>query len=180
MIVTLIGYRGSGKTSVAPPLAAALGCGWIDADEEIERRAGCSIREIFAKEGEPAFRELEKQVLAELLGAENLVLAAGGGAILDQQTRARMKAAGTVVWLRASVETLAARLNADDSTTDRRPDLTPEGGRREIERLLAQRAPLYRDCADVLVETDGRTVEEIVARILAALPDNAARREPRP
>jgi shikimate kinase len=169
VIVTLIGYRGSGKSSVARPLASELGCEWIDADAEIERRAGRSIREIFAEEGEPRFRELERQVMADLLGRKRLVIAAGGGAVLDPETRGRMRTAGPVVWLRASVETLAARVAADQTTAERRPNLTAAGGRTEIEELLARREPLYREAATLTIETDGLSIDEIVLRILQAI-----------
>lgn len=169
MIITLIGYRGSGKSTVAAPLAARLGWSWIDADAVIEERAGCTIREIFQAEGEPGFRRREREVISELLGKEQLVLAAGGGAILNAETRSDMRNAGPVVWLRAAVATLAARIAGDATTAERRPNLAA-GGIREIEELLAAREPLYRECATLIVETDGLTADEIVTRILTS-PD---------
>jgi shikimate kinase len=174
MVVTLIGYRGTGKTSVAPPLARCLGFQSIDADAELERRVGCTIRELFDSEGEPGFRARESALLAELLKGDRLVIAAGGGAVLDPQTRARMRAAGTVVWLRAKVETIERQIAADPATRDRRPNLTAEGGRREIESLLAVREPLYRETASLTVEVDDRSVDEIVAVILRGLADAPA------
>ena len=102
MILTLIGTRGTGKSTVAPLLAERLGWDWIDADVELERRAGRSIREIFASDGEPVFRALERQNLLELLQRDRLVLAAGGGAILNADTRRDFRAAGPVVWLQAT------------------------------------------------------------------------------
>lgn len=170
MIVTLIGYRGSGKSSVAAPLAARLGWDWLDADVELERRAGRSIREIFADEGEPFFRILERDLLAELLDGDRLVLAAGGGAVLDAPTQDRMQRSGPVVWLRASVGTVQSRIAADASTTQRRPALTAQGGRLEIEHLLSQREPLYRQCATLIVDTDRRSVAQVVDQIIASLP----------
>lgn len=169
MPLTLIGYRGSGKTSVAAPLAARLGWEWIDADVEIESRAGMSIREIFAAEGEAGFRRREREVLCELLAREKLVIAAGGGAALDPDNRRAMRAAGPVVWLRASAETLAGRIAADPTSAARRPNLTPLGGRAEIERLLAERESLYRDAATAAVDTEGLSPEEVVERIIARL-----------
>jgi shikimate kinase len=170
MVVTLIGYRGTGKSAVARPLAARLGLEAIDADTEIERRAQRTIREIFADEGEPAFRAREREVMCELLGRDGLVIAAGGGAVLDPSTRQLMRTTGLVVWLRASADTIEARVAADIATRDRRPNLTSFGGRREIEELLAVREPLYRECATVTVDIDGRSIEQVVERILAALP----------
>src|SRR5215218_314511 len=116
MVITLIGYRGSGKSSVAPALAERLGWTWADADPLIEQRAGQTIREIFETSGEPKFRRLEREVLVELLGGTNLVIAAGGGAILSAETRHDMRQAGPVVWLRADVATLSARIGADATT----------------------------------------------------------------
>jgi shikimate kinase len=169
MVVTLIGYRGTGKTSVAPPLAARLKFESIDADAELERRAGQAIREIFESEGEPGFRARERGLLAELLKRERLVIAAGGGAILDPETRTRMRAAGPVVWLRATIATIERQIAADPATRDRRPALTTEGGRREIVSLLASREPLYRATATLMVDVDDCTVDEIVAKILPGI-----------
>ncbi len=169
MIITLIGYRGSGKSSVAAPLADALGWNWIDADDEIERRADCSICEIFENAGESRFRELEEETLEELLSQYQLVIAAGGGAILSEKTRRKMKSSGPVVWLKASVEILASRIDSDVSTIKRRPKLTSQGGRQEIEDVLAVREPLYRDCATLTVETDTCNISEIVTSILNSI-----------
>lgn len=167
MVITLIGYRGSGKSRVAGPLADRLGWTAVDSDAEIERRAGQSIRDLFAEKGEPHFRQLERQVLAEWLAGDRLVIAAGGGAVLNAQTRRQMRDAGPVVWLTASVDTLAARIGNDATTSQRRPDLTSTGGREEVEHLLAQREPLYRQCAAVSVPTDERTIEDVVETVLA-------------
>ena len=169
MVVTLIGYRGRGKSSIAGPLAARLGCRWVDADPAIEQRAGKSISEIFATDGEPAFRQLEREVIAGLLQEEELVLAAGGGAILDAGTRTAMRAAGPVVWLTAPVAELAQRIEGDQTTGDRRPQLTQTGGLAEIEQVLRQREPLYRECAHLECGTSGREIEAIVTEILAGL-----------
>jgi shikimate kinase len=168
MVVTLIGYRGSGKSTVAPPLAARLGWEWADADALVEAAAKCSIREIFATEGEPAFRQRERQAISELLARDRLVLAAGGGAVLNADTRRDLRAAGPVVWLRAGIETLAERIVGDPTTAGRRPNLAG-GGIDEISRLLALREPLYRECATLIVDTDGLVASEIVERIFGQL-----------
>jgi len=153
-MIILIGYRGTGKTTLAVPLAERLGWAAVDADIELERRAGRSIREIFDDSGEPEFRRLERATLIELLGRQQLVIAAGGGAILNPETRRDFQQAGSVVWLRASIDTIEQRLYGDATTTQRRPNLTASGGRQEIERLLADRDPLYRECATINVATD--------------------------
>jgi shikimate kinase len=173
MVVTLIGYRGSGKTAVAKPLARRLGWDWIDADDEIERRAARTIREIFAQDGEPAFRALECQVMAELLARDRLVIAAGGGAVLDPDTRREMSAAGPVVWLQADAGILYDRICSDPKTAARRPSLSAGGGRLEIETLLAQREPLYRECATLIVDTGPLGVDEVVEVVLRSLPQLA-------
>jgi shikimate kinase len=170
MIVTLIGYRGTGKTSVAPPLAARLGFDVIDADAEIERRAGRTIRDIFADEGEAGFRARERGVMAESLAKSRLVIAAGGGVVLNPDTRTAMRAAGPVVWLRASVDTIERQIAADATTGHRRPNLTAGGGRGEIEEMLKLREPIYHDCATITVDIDGRSIAAIVEEILLCLP----------
>ncbi len=168
-VITLIGYRGTGKSSVAPRLAAALGWHWADSDIEIESYAGCSIRHIFQTRGEQAFRELERRAIADLLGESRLVLAAGGGAILDRTTRERMSAAGPVVWLRAEVQTIAQRLAADVATASARPALSGTSPIEEIETILNERTPLYQQVATFAVDTDQRTLESIVEEILIRL-----------
>lgn len=170
MVITLIGYRGTGKSTLAAPLARRLGWEWIDADVELERRAGRSIKEIFATDGEPEFRRLERELLTELLQRDQLVIAAGGGAILNEATRAEMQAAGPVIWLRASAETIERRLATDPTTGQRRPNLTSSGGRDEIERLLAIREPLYRQCASITLDSDKLAAEQLVEQVLRQLP----------
>lgn len=165
MVITLIGYRGSGKSTLAAPLASHLNWEWIDADVEIERRAGKTITTIFAEDGEPAFRQLEREVLADLLSKNDLIVAAGGGAILDSGTRERMRKSGLVVWLRASLETLVQRIYADPTTEDRRPNLTATGGRAEVESVLREREPLYRDCSHHVLDVDSSSPEELARTI---------------
>lgn len=177
MILTLIGYRATGKSTLALPLAQHLGWSSIDADVELERRAGRTIREIFATDGEPEFRRLERETLVDLLSRDRLVIAAGGGAILNPDTRRDFNNAGPVVWLKASVDTIEQRLYGDDTTTERRPNLTSTGGREEIERLLKQREPIYRNAADLVVQTDeplpGQTdvptIQQLVDHVISEL-----------
>jgi len=169
MNLVLIGYRGTGKSTVARHLALALGWDWADADVEIELLAGKSIAAIFAEEGEPRFRELESIVIADLSRRDFLVLAAGGGAILRPENRAALRSSGRVVWLTARPETIMKRLAADPDTAGRRPNLTTSGGEAEIRALLASRAPLYAATADLTVETDSRSPSEIAQEILSRL-----------
>ena len=180
MVVTLIGYRGTGKTVVGQVLAARLGWVWCDADDQIEQAAGMTIQEIFDQKSAAGFRKIERDVMHHLLtGARppdvpGLVVSAGGGAVLDADTRREMHTAGHVVWLTASPSTILSRLAADASTRQRRPNLTNLTGREEVETVLREREPLYRACADVIVESDGRTCDEIVEEILRALKPRLA------
>lgn len=168
-MLTLIGYRATGKTTLARLLAGRLGWDWIDADVEIEQRAGCSIARIFAEQGEAAFRDLEAQVIADLCRRSRLVLAAGGGAPLRPENRQAMRAAGKVVWLQATPETVHRRMTGDATTAGRRPNLTQQGGLAEIVHLLQQREPIYRQTADLEVDTEGKSPEQLVGEILDRL-----------
>jgi shikimate kinase len=161
----LIGPRGSGKTTVARLLAERLGWAWVDADDVLERRAGRSVREVFAAEGEAGFREREAAVVAELCGLERHVIATGGGVVLREENRKQLHEAGRVVWLTADPETLWQRMQNDPSTSERRPALR-SGGREEVAEVLRVRESLYRACADFAVETAGKTPAEIVEEIL--------------
>jgi shikimate kinase len=169
--IALIGYRGTGKTTVAQVLARQLGWDWIDADVEAELRAGKSIVAIFADDGEPAFRDLEASVVNELCTREQTVLALGGGAILCEDNRTAIKNCQAVIWLKASVDVLAERIFEDPTTAARRPNLTNHGGRNEIEALLAAREPFYRGCATLEVDTDSKEPAEIADEIINGILD---------
>lgn len=179
MIISLIGYRGTGKTTVAPLLAARCRCTAIDADEQLERTGGRTIAEIFATDGEPEFRRLERETIVGFLKRNDIVLSVGGGAILNAETRRDLQAAGPVIWLKAKPETIAARIAADPVTAARRPNLTSAGGMDEIRQLLAAREPLYREAASLEVETDGKTAAQIVAEIESHLAAHGAPRSGR-
>jgi shikimate kinase len=164
----LIGYRGSGKTTVARLLARRLGWSWLDADEEVEKRHGRSIRAIFADEGETGFRAKEAAVLADLCRLERHVIATGGGVVLRPENRERLRAAGKTIWLSGDPATLWKRMQLDTNTAERRPALS-QGGLAEIEELLRIREPLYASCADLTVDTTARSPEEIAALIVAEI-----------
>ncbi|HEY7330623.1 MAG TPA: shikimate kinase [Gemmataceae bacterium] len=161
----LIGSRGSGKSTVARLLAHELSWDWLDADEELEKRYGQSIRALFAVEGEAGFREKESLVLAQLCRLQRHVIATGGGVVLRENNRELLRASGRSVWLTADVETLWQRVQNDCTTADRRPPLTV-GGRAEMEEILRLREPLYRQTADYIVDTNGREPREVAAEIL--------------
>ena len=165
MNVYLIGYRGSGKTTVAREVGMLLGWQWVDADDEIERRAGKTIKEIFATAGEASFRDLESAVIADLAKLSSHVIALGGGAVLRDETRQAIRASGKVVWLRASAEVLFQRISGDASTAARRPNLTAAGGLEEVQRLLAVRSPVYASCADLTLDAESLVPAELAKQI---------------
>jgi shikimate kinase len=169
--ITLIGYRGTGKSTVARLVARRLGWQWVDADARVEELAGRTIRQIFQAEGESGFRDREAAVIQELTARERLVIAAGGGAILRPENRAAIESSGMAVWLVASPETIERRLAVDPTTTARRPALTPAGGLEEIRHLLGQREPFYRSCADLAIETDACSPEHVADQIVQAFRD---------
>jgi shikimate kinase len=170
--IYLIGPMGAGKTTVGRRLADARGMEFVDSDQEVEARTGVDIAFIFEKEGEAGFRRRERQAICELTKRQGLVLATGGGAVLDPDSRQWLSARGFVVYLHASIEQQLARTERTDS----RP-LLQAGNRREtLERLFLIRDPLYREIADLVLHTDGRNaralareIEERLARPATAL-----------
>lgn len=167
--VTLIGYRACGKSSVGPLLAEALGWTWQDSDAVVEQRAGMSVRRIFELEGESGFRRREADVLDQLLNQRGVVISAGGGAVLNEMSRRRMRAAGPVVWLQAPAAVLAARIAADLRSGELRPGLTGRPADQEVAEVLVAREPLYRDAATLTVDAGVHSVEETAEIILETL-----------
>lgn len=163
--IHLVGMPGSGKSSVGRGLARRLGLNFADADEEIVARTGVSIATIFELEGEAGFRAREAQVLAELCARSGLVIATGGGAILRADNREVLRQRGVVVYLHASLELLRQRTNRDT----RRPLLQTGNPEAILASLLEMREPLYRELADVVVETGRQSVGKLALEIIAAL-----------
>ena len=155
---------GTGKSSVGKVLAARTGRRFVDLDEAVVAAAGMSITDIFASRGEPAFRALESEALYTLASDSCLVVATGGGAVIDPENRRTMRSSGVIVNLTASADSIGERLTGDES----RPLLREDGSRSKITSMLAEREPYYAD-ADVRIETSGRSVEEIVEKILVWL-----------
>lgn len=162
--LVLVGMMGAGKTSVGRRLAGALGMPFRDADAEIEAAAGCSINEIFERFGEPAFRAGERKVIARLLREPPHVLATGGGAFIDPETRARVHETAVSVWLRAKVDLLIERVKRKDN----RPLLRNTDSHAALVRLIGEREPVYA-LADIVVESDDGPHDTVVRRIIAAL-----------
>ena len=162
--VALVGMMGAGKTSLGRKLAAHLEVPFRDADHEIEAAASLTVSEIFAKFGEPYFRDGERRVIARLLGEEPHVLATGGGAFMDLSTRAAMKEKAFTIWLRAPVAFLVSRVKKRDT----RPLLKDGDIKETIEKLLAVREPVYA-LADITLDCDEDSHASAVDRILAVL-----------
>lgn len=167
MNLYLVGYRGAGKSTVAPLLASALGRDWLDMDEHLERRLGGSIADYFAQHGEEAFRAEEERLLEEISLRDGLVVATGGGVVGRQVNRTRLSL-GWTAWLKVSSQTIERRLALDAGGPGRRPALTSLPGAEEIRALLAVREPLYREVADVVVDADGRPADAVAADVLDA------------
>jgi len=162
--IFLTGFMGAGKSTVGRRLAECIGCEFADTDACIEEQAGKSIPRIFAEDGEAAFRQMETAVLRTLPAKKNIIYATGGGIVTSDINRSLLAEAGTVVYLRADWATLASRL-ADASG---RPLLASAEGRAAARDLFESRIPSY-ETADLVVDTDNRSVEDIVELILAAL-----------
>jgi shikimate kinase len=171
--LVLVGMMGAGKTSVGRRLAHVLGVPFRDADAEIELAAGCSVTEIFERFGEPAFRAGERKVIARLLTEPPHVLATGGGAFMDPETRARIKELATSIWLKANIELLLQRVKRKDS----RPLLKNGDSRAVLERLLIEREPVYAE-ADIAVESDDGPHDTVIKRILAGLDVERVKEQP--
>jgi shikimate kinase len=169
--LALIGYRGTGKSTVGRIVADRLNRRFLDADLEIEARAGRSIRSIFAEWGETVFRDWEQQTLAELTSAfADAVVATGGGVVLREINRRQIRNFGFVVWLRADPSELARRLESDGRGLAERPPLTSAGTLTEIAQVLEVRIPLYQELADLVIETGDKTPDEVAAAILGYWP----------
>lgn len=164
--IFLVGLMGAGKTTVGRQLAKVLGMAFCDSDREIERCTGANIPLIFDIEGEQGFRAREHKVIAELTSRDNIVLATGGGAILDNENRANLSARGVVIYLQASVDQLYKRTSKDQ----KRPLLQIENPKAKLQELLVEREPLYLQVANLVVKTDTNTLKGVIEEIQTKLP----------
>lgn len=162
--IVLVGLMGAGKTSIGRRLALRLGLPFVDADHEIEAAAGCTIEEIFQRFGEAAFRDGERRIIQRLLERPAHVLATGGGAFIDPETRARIKSVAISVWLSAELDVLVRRV----SRRNNRPLLKRGDPREVLSRLMEQRYPIYAE-ADIRVESVDGPPDVTVDRVIAAL-----------
>lgn len=165
--IFLVGPMGAGKTTIGKQLAAAKDLDFYDSDHEIEARTGVTIPHIFDIEGEEGFRRREEDMIDELTQKQNIVLATGGGAVIREINRQRLKSRGTVIYLYADIEQLLERTSRDKN----RPLLQNDNPRQKLEELMATRDPLYREVADLIINTEEQVVGSVVNHILQKLPD---------
>ena len=168
--IFLVGLMGSGKTTLGRALAKRLNKRFVDADHEIEARTGASIPLIFEIEGEASFRQREADVIRDLTAQQGIVLATGGGAVLNDTSRRLLRERGIVVYLRAAVSSSLQRTSHDRN----RPLLQTADPKARIEELSLQRAPLYEEVAHIIVETGRPNVQSVVQNILAQLEKHPA------
>jgi len=162
--VTLVGLMGAGKSCIGKRLAHRLGLAFVDADHEVERAAGCSIAEIFARHGEASFRDGERRVIARLLDNPTHVLATGGGAFMDPRTRALIRERTISIWLRADLDLLMRRV----SRRSDRPLLQVAEPRQKLAELMALRYPVYAE-ADITVDSADGPPDMTLERVMEAL-----------
>jgi len=166
MNIVLIGYRGTGKSTVAKMLAARLRRELVSTDSEVVKRAKQSIPEIVAQHGWEYFRDLESAVCRDLAGRDQLVIDTGGGAILRPQNVKALKRNGKLIWLTATVETITARIGGDSQ----RPSLTgTKSFVEEISEVLRARIPKYQAAADHVIQTDDRSTQQLTEAVLALM-----------
>lgn len=174
MNLYLIGYRGTGKTTVGRLLADELGWKWIDTDEIVQQNSGRVIADIFREQGESGFRDLESLAVERVAELSNHVVSLGGGAILRPANRALIQASGKTIWLKADPLTIITRLSADEATPTSRPNLTDQAGIAEIRQVLSQRESIYAEMADWEIDTVRNLPDEISAQIAAWLRGRAS------
>jgi shikimate kinase len=169
MNIVLIGYRGTGKTVVGRALSERLGRAFFDADVYIEEKAGRTIKDMVATEGWPFFRAREKEAIRGLSAMKDCVIASGGGAVMDPDNVACLGENGSFVLLKANIDTMIERIQADETTSEQRPNLLGGDIYEETETMLRQRMPVYEEVADVSVDTSHLTIDEVVEKIVQHL-----------
>ena len=166
MNIVLIGMRGSGKTTVGKILAQKMSREFIEMDELITRKAGLTIPEIVAKHGWEKFRDIEEEITGEVAGRDNIINASGGGVVTREKNIAKLKKSGILVWLQASVDTLVNHTGED---TDRPPLGEGRTRREDMEITFKERKPLYQQAADLAINTESKTPEEVADLVINLL-----------
>lgn len=166
MKIILIGYRGTGKTSVGKKVATRLGLPFYDTDDLLTNRMGATIREIVDLKGWDFFREKEKEVILDLGVLTPGIIALGGGAVLDPDNREVLNKLGPIIWLTARIPTILKRMKGDSRNTDHRPPLSGEDMERETREIMALRYPLYEEMAHWMIDTEGKTIEGVAMEVV--------------
>jgi shikimate kinase len=169
--LALVGCRGTGKSTVGRIVAGGRARPFFDADLELEATAGRSVAAILVADGEPVFRDWEERTLAELIDrSPTAVVATGGGVVVREANRRLLRAFGFIVWLTAEPAELAHRIESDPRGLTARPALTADGTIAELAQVIEVRTPLYREVADAVIETGGKTPDQVAAAILEIWP----------
>jgi len=171
MNIVLIGYRGAGKSVVGRQLASRLGMKFVDTDNFLEERQHKRISDIVTSEGWDHFRNLEKRLILEISTQDHLVIAPGGGVVLDVNNIIALRKKGFIIWLKAEPEVLFKRIEGDPQTTPQRPPLTEKGSLEEIKEVLAYRNPFYEWASGAQLDTSALDVETVVEKILSILKE---------
>ena len=166
MNIVLIGYRCTGKSSIGELLSRRLKWGFVDTDELIEREAGLNIEDIVAKKGWDEFRRIEKEVVKKVSCFDSFVIATGGGVVLDPENVSRLQKNGWIIWLNANPEIIKKRMLKDKKSGFSRPALTDKDPIDEIREVMDMRAPIYKRAADLVIDTNNFSQEEICDMIL--------------
>ena len=170
MNIALIGYRGSGKSSVGRRLASRMGNKFVDTDDLIESEEG-KISDIVKSRGWDYFRAIEKRMIEEISKEDNLVIALGGGAVLDADNVVNLERNGLVIWLKADPEALRKRMGEDHRTSVSRPTLTGKGTIEELEEMVAYRDPFYEKAGKIQLDTSSLDVEAVVEKIMTVVKE---------
>ena len=171
MNIVLIGYRGSGKSAVGRRLAARLKMRFVDIDDLIEERQGVPISDIVKSHGWGHFRKLERSTIEEISKEDCLIIAPGGGAVLDTDNAEALRSNGFIIWLKADKQILLRRLNQDPGTNTRRPTLTGKGTSEELKEVMSLREPIYERVSEIQIDTSTIDVETVVENILTVFKD---------
>ncbi len=167
--IILIGYRGTGKTSIGRKLAERMGLPFYDTDQLLIDHIGKTIKDWVEEKGWASFRKEEREIIQELPSRTPGIIAMGGGAVMTPEIRETIQPLGPIIWLTADLKTILKRMESDPQNQDNRPALSDKDLENEVKDLLAQRSPVYRQLSDFFVDTEGKTVEGVTEEIMSLI-----------